>query len=75
MKIAYLCPDLGVPVLGRKGASAHVRGLVGALRRGGHPVVVVTPILNGSPWEEPAAIEAQLLHVPPGADARTCSLH
>ena len=69
MKIAYLCADLGVPVLGRKGASAHVRGLVGALRRGGHPVVLVTPILNGSPWEEPAALEAQLLHVPPGADA------
>ena len=69
VKIAYLCPDLGIPVLGRKGASAHVRGLVESFRRGGHPVVLVSPSLNGSPWEEPAAVEAQLLHLPPGVDA------
>ena len=30
MKILYLCPDLGIPVLGRKGAAVHVRELIGA---------------------------------------------
>ena len=30
MKILYLCSDLGIPVLGRKGASVHVRSLVAA---------------------------------------------
>ena len=29
MRICYVCPDLGIPVDGTKGASAHVRGLVG----------------------------------------------
>src|SRR5262249_27939429 len=69
VKIAYLCPDLGIPVLGRKGASAHVRGLVEAFGRGGHAVVLVSPSLNGSPWEEPAAGDAPRLPVPPGAEA------
>src|SRR3989442_11417238 len=39
-RIAYLCPDLGIPVLGRKGASAHVRGLVAAFGRAGHSVAL-----------------------------------
>src|SRR5262249_21092205 len=68
VNIAYLCQDLGVPVLGRKGASAHVRGVVGALTRAGHRVILMTPAVKGSPWEEPADVDAQLLHVPPGAE-------
>ena len=68
MKILYVCPDLGIPVLGRKGASVHVRELVGALSRAGHSVVLATPLLNKSPWEEPAELEAQLLHVPPASE-------
>src|SRR5712691_9401893 len=74
VKIAYLCPDLGIPVLGRKGASAHVRGLVGAFRRAGHSVVLVAATLNGSPWEESATVDAQLLHVPLGEDAENAGL-
>ena len=35
MKILYLCPDLGIPVLGHKGASVHVRELASALTRAG----------------------------------------
>lgn len=70
MKIAYLCPDLGIPVLGRKGASAHVRGLVAAFARAGHSVVVAAPLLDKSPWEEPARLEAPVLHLPLGADAQ-----
>ena len=41
MRIAYLTADFGVPVLGTKGASAHVRGLVQALRAEGHQVSVL----------------------------------
>jgi len=41
VRIAYLTADFGVPVLGTKGASAHVRGLVQALRAEGHQVSVL----------------------------------
>ena len=68
MKILYLCPDLGIPVLGRKGASVHVRELVAAFGRAGHSVVLAAPLLNKSPWEEPAELGAQLLHAPPAPD-------
>lgn len=65
MKILYVCSDSGIPVLGRKGASIHVRSLASALTRAGHAVVVATPLLTRSPWEPPAALDAQLLHIPP----------
>lgn len=68
MKILYLCPDLGIPVLGRKGASVHVRGLIAALSRAGHTVVLACPVLTKSPWEEPAPVHATLLHLPPDED-------
>src|SRR2546425_9108680 len=68
MKILYLCSDLGIPVLGRKGASVHVRGLVSAFVRAGHFVVLVAPLLNKTPWEEPASLNVPLLHLPPSAD-------
>src|SRR6266516_2081456 len=41
MRVAYLAADFGVPVLGTKGASAHVRGLVQALGAEGHDVFVL----------------------------------
>ncbi len=69
MKVLYVCPDLGIPVLGRKGASVHVRELVAAFGRAGHSIVVASPQLDKSPWEEPAEIEASLLHLPPGPEA------
>ena len=65
MKILYLCPDLGIPILGKKGASVHVRELVSAFRRAGHSVIVAAPLLNKSPWERPADLDATLLHIPP----------
>lgn len=64
MKILYICSDSGVPILGREGASIHVRSLASALTRAGHAVVVATPLLTKSPWEPPAALDAQILHVP-----------
>lgn len=63
MKILYLCPDAGIPVLGHKGASIHVREMVGALTRASHQVVVAAPVLNKSPWEKPESINGSLLHL------------
>jgi glycosyltransferase involved in cell wall biosynthesis len=74
LRILYLCPDLGIPVLGRKGASVHVRGLVAALCRAGHSVVLSAPLLNKSPWEEPASTGARLLHLPPSANSTAAFL-
>ena len=64
MKILYICSDTGIPILGRKGASVHVRSLVAALTRAGHSVVVTAPLLIKSPWEAPAKIEGEVLHLP-----------
>src|SRR6266496_3973264 len=70
-KILYLCPDAGIPVLGRKGASIHVRELVAALARAGHQVVLAAPLLNKSPWEKPAEVAATVLHLRPAASSLT----
>ena len=43
MKLLYLSTDPGVPVLGHKGASVHVRAIVAALATAGAEVVVASP--------------------------------
>ena len=73
MKILYLCPDLGIPVLGRKGASVHVRELCGAFGRAGHQVVLAAQTLNKSPWEKPAETNATVVHVRPSTSATTAA--
>jgi glycosyltransferase involved in cell wall biosynthesis len=65
MNILYLCSDAGIPILGRKGASIHVRSLVSAFATAGHAVTVATPLLVGTPDENPAPIDAAILHIPP----------
>jgi glycosyltransferase involved in cell wall biosynthesis len=65
VRVLYLCPDLGVPVLGHKGASVHVRSLVTALAALGHDVVLAAAALTASPWESPAPLEAPVVHLPP----------
>ncbi|PLL13609.1 glycosyltransferase family 1 protein [Tabrizicola sp. TH137] len=40
MRIAYLCPDGGIPVFGDKGGSVHVRAMIRAFRAEGHEVEV-----------------------------------
>jgi|SRR6185436_12327870 len=75
MRILYLCSDSGIPVLGRKGASIHVREMVGALARAGHQVVLAAPVLNKSPWEQPAEVAANVLHLPPAASAQAAAQH
>ncbi|HTL59984.1 MAG TPA: glycosyltransferase family 4 protein [Candidatus Limnocylindrales bacterium] len=69
MNILYLCPDLGIPVLGRKGASVHVRELARALGRAGHQITVAAQVLTKSPWEKPATFELPLVQVRPDAMA------
>jgi glycosyltransferase involved in cell wall biosynthesis len=69
MKILYLCPDLGIPVLGRKGAAVHVREMVAALGRAGHQVVLAAQMLNKSPWVRPAALDVPLIQVRPSLSA------
>jgi len=64
MKILYLCPDLGIPVLGRKGASVHVRELIGAFARAGHQVTLAAQTLLKSPTDEPARVKARVIQVP-----------
>ena len=75
MKILYLCSDAGIPVLGRKGASIHVREMVGAFACAGHQVVLAAPVLNKSPWEKPAEVEANILHLRLATGAQTASQH
>lgn len=47
MRIAYLCADPGIPVLGHKGASVHLRSLAGALARRHHAVLLLGANLSG----------------------------
>jgi glycosyltransferase involved in cell wall biosynthesis len=73
MKILYLCPDSGIPVLGRKGAAVHVREMCAALRRAGHQVVLVAQTLNKSPWEKPAELDLPVLQVRPSSSATSAA--
>lgn len=43
MRIAYVCADFGIPILGYKGASVHVREMVHALTTDEHDVRVFSP--------------------------------
>src|SRR5436190_6361415 len=69
MKLLYLCPDLGIPVLGRKGAAVHVRELIGAFVRAGHQVVLAAQMLNKSPWEKPAELDLPVIQIRPTSSA------
>jgi len=64
MKILYLCPDSGIPVLGRKGASVHVRELIGAFARAGHLITLVSQTLLKSIGEKAERVRARLIHIP-----------
>ena len=74
MKILYLCPDLGIPVLGRKGAAVHVREMVEAFRRAGHSTVLAAQTLNKSPWEKPAEMPIPPCQVRPNPNAAAAVL-
>ena len=61
MRIAYLTSDFGVPVLGSKGASVHVRRMVSALAERGHELLVLTAN-RGASVEE--TVPAELVEIP-----------
>jgi glycosyltransferase involved in cell wall biosynthesis len=65
LRILYLCADPGIPVLGFKGASTHVRALVGALTEAGHTVTVVCTKRG-----EGNQLATELVEVAPDADVR-----
>jgi len=62
MRICYLCADHGIPVLGRKGCSTHVRETCRSLQEASHEVFIVTPS-RGSDISEHRNIE--IIEVPP----------
>lgn len=68
MKILYVCADSGVPALGRKGASVHVREMIEALGRAGHSVVLAAQTLQKSNWETPAALAVPIVNIKPSAE-------
>jgi glycosyltransferase involved in cell wall biosynthesis len=72
VRILYLCSDHGVPVLGAKGAGVHVRELIAAFHRAGHSVALAAPTLTKSPWEQPAEVEASVIHIPAPAGVEAC---
>lgn len=44
MRILYVCGDLGIDVMGRKGASTHIRETCRQLANRGHEVLLITPV-------------------------------
>lgn len=59
MKICYLCQDIGIPLNGHKGASAHVRGFLRALKLLGHDLLVVISSSDGD-----SALDVPVVSVP-----------
>jgi glycosyltransferase involved in cell wall biosynthesis len=59
VRILYVSADFGVPVLGFKGASVHIRELTDALTDLGHEVIIVTPNVG-----EGNTARARVVHVP-----------
>jgi glycosyltransferase involved in cell wall biosynthesis len=57
MRVLYLSADPGVPILGHKGASVHVRELVSAMAAAGATVTVVSPRIGAEGETLPAPIE------------------
>jgi glycosyltransferase involved in cell wall biosynthesis len=66
MNVAYLCFDRGIPVLGHKGASVHVREFAQALATRGHRMLLLCSKLGeGNPPPDAEAVE---LAARPGDD-------
>ncbi len=74
MKILYLSPDYGIPVLGGKGGAIHIRSMVAAFARAGHQVVLAAPRSTQSAWEAPAPLAGQFVQIPV-SEAASETLH
>ena len=60
MKLAYICADRGISLLGHKGASIHLRSLAAALAARGNEVIVACRRLEG-PNQPPAGVEVRVM--------------
>lgn len=60
MNVLYMCADRGIPLLGGKGASVHLRSLTSAMSELGHRVTVVTRSV-GEGNEPPAVARIERL--------------
>jgi glycosyltransferase involved in cell wall biosynthesis len=68
MKVLYVCADRGIPVLGSKGASVHVRSLASAMLQLGHTVTLAARCWGeGNP--PPRVHRCELLAEDPGEAA------
>lgn len=71
LRWAYLCGDPGIPPLGGKGASIHVRQLVGALREAGDEVLLLARGRSAGKGQagdrSPAVGDEAVAALPPGA--------
>ncbi len=64
MHILLVCTARGVPLYGRSGASAHLRGLAGAMVRAGHRVTAIVANLGTPAAHAPLPIDVRTLPVP-----------
>ena len=71
VNVLYVCQDYGIPVLGSKGASVHVREMIAALHRAGHQVVLAAPSATKGVWGNIADVDARFLHIPASDDILT----
>jgi glycosyltransferase involved in cell wall biosynthesis len=60
LNVLYVCADRGIPVLGHKGASVHVRSITSALQRGGHDVTIAARNVGGDATAPPVSCLVQL---------------
>jgi glycosyltransferase involved in cell wall biosynthesis len=60
LKVLYVCADRGIPLLGHKGASVHVRSITSALQRGGHDVSIAARNVEGDSAAPPVSRLVQL---------------
>lgn len=73
MKIAYVCADPGVPILGNKGASVHVREFTDALVELGHQVQIyaASGTAKADASIDPNRTRAALTVLPPSENTRS----
>ncbi len=68
MRIAYVCADPGIPVLGQKGCSIHVQEVIRALRRQGATVELFAVRLGDAPPADLADLKVHRLPPIPKGD-------
>jgi glycosyltransferase involved in cell wall biosynthesis len=62
MRILYLCADPGVPIMGRKGCSTHVREIARALSRAGHECQIAC---GARGTDEDVLADLDIIEIPP----------